>query len=150
MAAPAAVIAAGSLGAMGGAAVVVAAGGFVDAPAGLSDRTSAAAGGLGSGDVGVAAPVGEGSSTGWSDWDVGVSTGAPATAGEGFPTGWFGLGLAAAAGVATAAGEDSTTGRSESGVAAAEEDSTTGWFAFGVAAGGVGVCIPAAAGSVTG
>ena len=135
---------------MGGAAVVVGAGGFADAPAGLSDRTSAAAGGLGSGDVGVAAPVGDGSSTGWSDWDVGVGTGVSATAAEGSPPGWSGLGLAAAAGVATAAGEESTIGRSELGVAAADEEPTMGWFAFGVAAGGVGVCIPAAAGSVTG
>src|SRR5262249_40876461 len=111
---------------------------------------SAAAGVLGSGDVGVAAPVGEGSRTGWSDWDVGVGTGVPATAVEGSPTGWSRLGLAVAAGVATAAGEESTIGRSESGVAAAEEDCTTGWFAFAVAAGAVGVCIPAAAGSGTG
>ena len=62
------------------------------------------------------------------------------------------MGLAAA-GVATAAGGDSMTvlGAAAAGVARkAGEDSTIGWSAFGVVAGGVGVGIPAAAGSVTG
>jgi hypothetical protein len=121
-----------------------------DAAAGLSDGSPAAAGGLGSVvkvPAGVAAPVGEGATADCSECDVGVDTGVPATAGEGSPTG--GSGLAATTGVATAAGE----GCSESGVAAGAgvattaEDCTAG--SFGVAAGGVGVCIPAVAASVT-
>ena len=104
-----------------------------DAAAGLSDGSPAAAGGLGSVvkvPAGVAAPVGEGATADCSECDVGVDTGVPATAGEGSPTGGSGLAAAAGAGVATTA-EDCTA------------DS------FGVAAGGVGVCIPAVAASVT-
>ena len=125
------------------------------AAAGLSDGSPAAAGGLGSVvkvPAGVAAPVGEGATADCSECDVGVDdvgvdTGVPATAGEGSPTG--GSGLVAATGVATAAGE----GCSEpavaagAGVATTAEDCTAG--SFGVAAGGVGVCIPAVAASVT-
>src|SRR5262249_31719099 len=153
IAAPAAVIAVGALGSIGGAAVVVGAGGLSDAAAGLSDRAPAAAGsvvmvpGL-SCSAGVAATAGEGFPTGCSELDVGVGTGAATTAEEGSSTGWPGLELAAAADVGATAGADSTTGCSESGVAAAGEEFRTGWFAFGVA-GGVGVCIPAAAASVT-
>src|ERR1700740_410352 len=78
IAAAAAVVAPGSLGAIVGAAVVADAGGLSDAAAGLSDCEPAAAGSLGtvvrvpgfSSDAGVAAPVGED-----SELDVGVAAG---------------------------------------------------------------------------
>src|SRR5215472_3792205 len=111
IAAPAAVIAVGWLGTIGGAAVVVGAGGLSDAAAALSDRTPAAAGsvvmvpGL-SCSAGVAATAGEGFPTGCSELDVDVGTGAATTAEEGSPAGWSTLGLVAVAGVAATAGED--------------------------------------------
>src|SRR5215831_20863828 len=138
IAAPAAVIAVGWLGTIGGAAVVVGAGALSDASAGLSDRTPAAAGsvvmvpGL-SCSAGVAATAGEGFPTGCSELN-GVGTGAVTTAEEGSPTGWSTLGLVAVAGVAATAGED-TAGCSELDVGVdtgaattAGEDSTTDWL----------------------
>src|SRR5438034_4554255 len=74
-------IAAGWLGAVGGAALIVDAGGLSDAAAGLSDRNPAAA--ASSGSVvrvpgfccgGVAATAGEDSTTGCSELDVGADT----------------------------------------------------------------------------
>src|SRR5262249_51495684 len=152
IAVPAAVIAVGWLGTIGGAAVVVGAGGLSDASAGLSDRTPAAAGsvvmvpGL-SCSAGVAATAGE-DTAGCSELDVGVDTGVATTAGEDSTTDWPGLELADATDVGATAGVALTTGCSVSGVASSGEEFTTGWFAFVVAV-GFGVCIPSAAASVT-
>src|SRR6516165_5093296 len=103
IAASAAPIPAGWLGAMGGASVL-GAGGFSKAAAGLSDREPEEAGDSGSVirvpgsafDAGAVATAGEGSTTGCSESDFGP--GVATTAGEGATTGWSGLGLAAAAG----------------------------------------------------